>query len=440
MNTKNKRFISITDDLTGAADSGSYFTDRGMNLTIFTGLLPEEIELPGKGNFSVNLSTRNASQEDAFKRHYSIFRKLEEKGLIASSDALVMKKIGTGFRGRDSYEIGGMLAANPKRLCFVVDSAPDLGTFTLYGNQYCEGCILDKSLYAKDPVLPPECSYIPHILQEGQEWGIASISIDAVKGTREALLHAVKEALSRGNRILVYDAITREDLYKLVTMLTPQYPDAIWTGSLGIGAALAEYLTNETKNAADGNHSVGRKDWSVKKQSNFDGMIRKQERCACFTASAYEATMRQIEYSRLRGLKVVSLDMDSILDGDRETLPKAVSLYLDALAKGNAILKPVIEKYSHKKGVSALLLSVISECARVICQAGNFDRLVVIGGETAQSILDLLDVHIIELKRSPEIGIAAGMIKGGDYQGKRIVLKGGSIGSIDALEHMMGKM
>ena len=38
-----KRLFSITDDLTGAADSGSYFTNRGIELTNYTELNPDKI-------------------------------------------------------------------------------------------------------------------------------------------------------------------------------------------------------------------------------------------------------------------------------------------------------------------------------------------------------------------------------------------------------------
>ena len=38
-----KQLVSMTDDLTGAADSGSYFTNRGIELTNYTELNPDKI-------------------------------------------------------------------------------------------------------------------------------------------------------------------------------------------------------------------------------------------------------------------------------------------------------------------------------------------------------------------------------------------------------------
>lgn len=150
------RLTEITDDLTGAADSGSYFTARGRKVRICTNgrcsLEHETDEI-----LTVNLSSRNTAQDKARQLHADLLRRLEPGGFY-------MKKIGTGFRGNDSYELDGLLDGWPDYNVFIVDNAPDLGTFTLYGNQYCEGEILPKSVYANDPIFPPTESYIPKIL------------------------------------------------------------------------------------------------------------------------------------------------------------------------------------------------------------------------------------------------------------------------------------
>ena len=64
-------FTEITDDLTGAADSGSYFTARGQRVTLCvsgdTSLKREE-----GGLLSVNLSSRNVRPEFAYETHFNI--------------------------------------------------------------------------------------------------------------------------------------------------------------------------------------------------------------------------------------------------------------------------------------------------------------------------------------------------------------------------------
>ncbi|MFR6092586.1 MAG: four-carbon acid sugar kinase family protein [Faecalibacterium prausnitzii] len=70
------RLTEITDDLTGAADSGSYFTARGRKVRICTngrcGLEHEADEI-----LTVNLSSRNTAQDKA--RRPRRLRRLERR-------------------------------------------------------------------------------------------------------------------------------------------------------------------------------------------------------------------------------------------------------------------------------------------------------------------------------------------------------------------------
>ena len=61
-------FTEITDDLTGAVDSGSYFTGRGQRLHIFTSGMEVPPRLNGEIQ-SFNLSSRNTEPSLARKLH-----------------------------------------------------------------------------------------------------------------------------------------------------------------------------------------------------------------------------------------------------------------------------------------------------------------------------------------------------------------------------------
>lgn len=400
---------AITDDLTGAADSGSYFTERGQRLRIYTSgdqkIVRRENEI-----VSVNLSSRNTSGAEAKARHYALARTMN-----GFPGQIVMKKIGTGFRGNDPYEIEGLLEAVPERPCFIIDNAPDLGTFTLYGNQYCEGQILHKSLYAKDPVMPPTRSFIPDILAEHTKVPVGLVDIDAVKTD-----HARQETerlLASGKRIVVFDAVTKADTLSILRALMPEYPHAFWTGSLGIADALAEYFFGEPCR-------------TVPKA--------RPARCLGFSASAYPMAEKQIAVSCAAGLKKVMLDMDAVIDGDVYEERRAVEQCLENICTANTLLQPHTEKYSYQPGTSRAIMESIGRCAEKICRKAQFDRLVVIGGETAQRITALLGVQSLYLTAKLEPGVAEGILCGGALDGKEFALKGGSVGSEYALEKMLG--
>lgn len=406
-----KNLTIITDDLTGAADSGSYFTDRGQQLTIFTSgdynFVRHENEI-----ISINLSTRNTSGDIARSRHYNACMKIK-----SISNQIFMKKIGTGFRGNDSFELEGMLTAMPDYLCFIIDNAPELGTFTLYGHQYCEGQILHKSLYANDPIMPPTKSFIPEILAENTKIPIGLVNIDTIKG--KDILAKTQEVVSAGHRIIVFDSITKEDTLNIITELFPTYSKAFWTGSLGIANELANYLYGNPKPKAFKSRNI---------------------KSICFCASAYVKAKNQIIYSERNGLQVTEIDIDSLIDGDRSSvINSAVADFLQKNQNGNVIIVPRVIKYSYKPGVSKIIMECIEGCASKICRTAKYDRLVIIGGETSQSVFRVLGVESLELKNKIEAGVAEGIIQNGIPCGKEFALKGGSVGSESALEKMLCK-
>ena len=403
------QLIAITDDLTGAADSGSYFTSRGRNLRICTNG-STSLQHDSEELLSVNLSSRNISGPSARQLHHDLMGRFP-----ASGETVWFKKIGTGFRGNDAFELEGLLTARPDHLVFLIDNAPDLGTFTLYGHQYCEGEILPKSLYAKDPILPPTQSYIPDILARDTQMPIGLVDIDVVKGGD--LAGAVESLVAKGTRILVFDAITRTDTLHIISTLLPRYPKVFWTGSLGLADGLAQYLYGDAQPV------------------HFPAT---SPRCLGFCASAYEIAKKQMEYSAARGLHLVSLDMDAYLDGDSNVLEATVAQTLEASRQGNTMLLPTVERYSYQPGTSSAILSCFARLAPTICSQACFDRLVIVGGETSQTIFRELDVEHLSLGRALEPGVAQGRILDGMLAGKEFALKGGSMGTLSVLEKMMG--
>lgn len=408
------RLIAITDDLTGAADSGSYFTARGRKLRICTtGSCslrhdPEEI-------LSVNLSSRNISGDCARNVHRALMDRLPH-----ADETVWFKKIGTGFRGNDAFELEGLLTARPDHLVFLIDNAPDLGTFTLYGHQYCEGKLLPKSVYAKDPILPPTQSYIPDILARDTDLPIGLVDIHAVRGGD--LEGAAEEQLAKGARILVFDAITRVDTLHIISTLFPRYQKVFWTGSLGLADGLAQYLYGPAQPAR-----------------SPDAAPPLPPRCLGFCASAYEIAHRQMEFSAAHGLYLVPLDMDAYLDGDQDVPEKAARRALDALSRSNVMLAPYVERYSYQPGTSQAILACFARLIPLVCGQADFDRLVIVGGETSQTIFRELGVEHLSLGQALEPGVAQGRILDGLPAGKEFALKGGSMGSLPVLEKMMGR-
>ena len=102
------------------------------------------------------------------------------------------------------------------------------------------------------------------------------------------------------------------------------------------------------------------------------------------------------------------------------------------------MLLPAVERYSYRPGTSSAILSCFARLAPEICAQARFDRLVIVGGETSQTIFRELGVEHLSLGCALEPGVAQGRILDGVLAGKEFALKGGSMGTVSVLEKMMG--
>ena len=407
-----KHITIVSDDLTGAVDSSSFYVAAGGKVRVEA--YWENHILPHKDGeaISVNMSSRTISPADTKKRHEIIGNRLRE-----FSDQVVMKKMDTGFRGNAVFEIEGLMEGLKSNVCFVLDHSPSRNTFTLYGNQYVEGVILHKSVFAKeDPLKRPTSAYIPGILAKDATKKVGLVDIDAVKGSY--LAEDVAKSIAAGNEIIVFDVTGDADCEKIIHTLLPKYPGALWAGSNGLGWGLANELLAKPKETL---------------YFPCDNL-----RCVCFTASAYSVVRRQISEAEKYGLKEVCLDMDRVLEGDKAAISETVESCISTGRNFNFIVSPKISIENGGPVVSQKILSAISECVEKICAKLYFDRVVVVGGETSFAILNALKVSKLYISEKPETGIGTGRIGDGPYQGKEFSIKGGSIGSERAICHMMG--
>jgi uncharacterized protein YgbK (DUF1537 family) len=194
----------------------------------------------------------------------------------------------------------------------------------------------------------------------------------------------------------------------------------LWAGTLGLIQAISIYLFGSLKPPIFSKHLI---------------------KCVCFSASTYPATRTQIEKSKFNGLKVIQLDVDSLLcDMQNCVIEKVVADCILASTEGDFILTPRITSMHCRENIGDLILDIITICAVKKCHQSSFDRLIIIGGDTASALLAELGVNSIRITGKPESGIAFGVILNGKFKNIEIATKGGSVGSFLALEKMRSKV
>lgn len=396
----------VGDDLTGTADCTSLGVCCGCEVRVesdaeksFAPLEPGKKEVLG-----ISISSRTLPGKQA----YELSRRITEKVKDGASQ-IILKKMDTGFRGNAAFEIEGMLDALGKELCFILEHVPVRKTFTLYGHQYSAGQILNKSVYATDDRLKaPTESYIPAILEKDTKLPIGTVDIDAVKGGD--LIGAVKREVEAGKKIIVFDVITFEDGMHIVETLQPVYPEVMWAGSTGIVENLLVYLYGPMKKAE-------------KKAEN--------PKCICFSGTAYGATAKQIKTAVEAGkLHVIDLDISRVLKKDLTVFDEIEKSAFEANARGeNVLIRQMVPEGIESEGLDKKILNGLCECAGRICESVDFDRLVIIGGETSQALFARLGITTLQMEAPPEVGCGVGTIADGPYKGKKFAMKGGSTGS-----------
>lgn len=406
----------IGDDLTGTADCVSLGVRCGCKVRVIFG---DDIMIPmpapsSKEVIGVNIGTRTFAGKEA----YATAKRVTEQ-LRGQNDQLVIKKMDTGFRGNAAYEIEGMLDALDKNVCFILEHIPIRKTFTLYGNQYSAGQLLEKSVFARDDRLKSQKeSYIPSILAKGTSLPIGTVDIDAVKGGR--IVEATREQIDAGKRIIVFDAITFEDGLNTIKQLQPIYPNCLWAGTTGIVEAALTYLYGELRQ-------------NIKSPQNA--------RCIAFSGTAYQATEEQIAYTQSRlDFGLLEINIDRVLNGDETAIGNIVREALRINASGRDVLiRQRLSPDRDKPGVERVIESALCRCANEICAKAVFDRIAIVGGETSQAILSALGVKTIFMDDPIYIGCAFGVLGDGPFKGKQIAIKGGSIGPIEVLLRLLDK-
>ncbi|MGI6083956.1 MAG: four-carbon acid sugar kinase family protein [Acetivibrionales bacterium] len=403
-----RKMIILADDLTGAMDTAAFPASCGQPVQVLTEL---SAELPKDDPVvSVNTDTRRCTSEQA----YSVYEKLCKGRFVP--DEILFKKIDMGFRGNTPMEIEGCMLGGKFSACFLVPSIPDFGTFTKGGYQYVKGKLLTESLYQADPKHRPVDSYIPRILKNGG-CSLPSVVIPAGSGSR--LLETVNSALRSGAKILIFDTENNTDCTFIVETLVPRLKNILWAGTLGLIQAISVYMFGPVQEPQ---------------------LCTKKIRSFCLCGSNYDVTRAQIEQAmKSRRLTLVTANIGDYLDGNPD-------VYADELVRRcisasreteHILLAPYVPPEREYKGLDEEILSLLSRCGTEICKQIIPDRLVVIGGDTSGRILDQLGSKRIRINSKPETGLAEGILLDGDLAGKQFAAKGGSVGSIHALEKLL---
>lgn len=219
----------LADDLTGAADSGVAFLGDGAEVVItlarpLAGPFADTWPPAGGPVTVVDTDTREASAERAYQVAYRFAER------IGAQDH-VLKKIDSLLRGQPAAELMALRRAQPGRLVIVAPAVPAQGRIT------CGGAVLTA----------PDGGPAGAILEPAQiaarlgDERVRVIELKVVRSGTYRLARALQMAGTAGSAA-VCDALTDEDLDRIVLAGMSLNRPVLWAGAAGLAAALARAL------------------------------------------------------------------------------------------------------------------------------------------------------------------------------------------------------
>jgi uncharacterized protein YgbK (DUF1537 family) len=218
-------FLVLADDLTGAAEIGAIFAERGLSTIVTTELDVELASAPRV--LVVDTESRHLPSAEAGAR----VSKLASRA-VHESVSLIYKKTDSTLRGNIGSELHALRAAAGSHFLFYVPAYPEMGRTVRAGHLYVNDTLVGETSFGSDALNPVKSSYIPDLLYEPASLAEASdISNVIVPGTYVCdgetdhdLQQAAKALLSRPGITL---AAGPAGLAKFIARMISPVPPAV---------------------------------------------------------------------------------------------------------------------------------------------------------------------------------------------------------------------
>lgn len=218
------KLLIISDDFTGALDTGVQFAARGAATIVVTDLNYDFRSIEKTAEVLVMVAeTRHLQPQEAYEIVYSTVHRAIQAGI-----AYIYKKTDSALRGNIGSELTALMDATGVDAIPFFPAFPKLGRVTREGIHYIDGVPVAQTVFGQDPFEPIMDSAVADIL--GQQTNVP------------VLIHSRNEVYEISNPgIQVFDAETDADLKHVGRELEPKRL-RFCAGCAGFAAVLADML------------------------------------------------------------------------------------------------------------------------------------------------------------------------------------------------------
>ncbi|MBM4323440.1 MAG: hypothetical protein FJ115_07780 [Deltaproteobacteria bacterium] len=426
----NQRCLLIADDLTGGADAGAQFAKRGLTTLLIFGKDNARVDFSKYSQpdvLVINTDSRGLSPEKASSLISNLFKNYDKELF-----SIIYKKIDSTLRGNIGYEIDAILKKMNGSLCLMAPSYPEQNRRLVGGILIVGEKPLALTEVAQNTTSPIQESHVHKLLQRQSQNNVGWIDLTHVASGSEGLRKAVEKEQKKGTRVIIFDAVSRQDLANIAEVGFFLKKKPLFVGSAGLAEEVAKKITPPEGPIPDPLKQKGK---TFKHIFIIGGSA----------SSVTHQQLRRIERGKVPAYqlnKTTLLNDDARTQAERKEISKKVS---DALSQGMAILKttPDMLQSEDSKDLPIHLkitttLAEITISALIQSKVDVHDlALILTGGDTAQSIINTFDIDGIKIEGELLEGIIRGHLIGGKWDGLTVVTKAGAFGKEDALERIV---
>ncbi|MWN06459.1 four-carbon acid sugar kinase family protein [Gilliamella sp. Pas-s95] len=415
--------LIVADDFTGSNDAGVQFVNKGMVVDVVFDW--EKAPISSNANIKemkqnecdvivINTESRSISIEEAQQRI---------KTVISNYPSLkqIYKKIDSTLRGNIGAEIETLLNVTQYKAALIIPAFPNMKRITKNGQCYIDGVELIKTEFATDPKTPIYSSSIKKVIEQQTDFSCGEIYLDAVRNY--TLKEQIELLLQSGNKIIIIDAETNDDLQIIVSQILPLLNQLLLVGSAGI----INFIPTD------------------KKQNLINNEKKTTTPILVIAGSMSEKTQQQINYTVKNGdnnWQVVNVDLSDllpnfsleklnqyrnkiqkILDTNQHCIVRTCSTHTDRFKVDNYCQQYHLSRTELGEKICDALGQLVAKL--------KFDNLFLTGGDVAISIAKSLGAIGFRIQGEVSTGVPYGKLLSKKPVHFRVFTKAGGFGEQD---------
>lgn len=400
------RYLIVSDDFTGANDTGVQLKQRGIPVEVVF-----RSDRINESEHSVVLDTESRGMIPIQARQHT-----EDLVRDIDFDAFqyVIKKVDSTLRGNVAEEIAAVDRYFKSELIVFAPALPDLGRTTEKGVHKLNGVAITETELALDPRNPVKDDNLKSILSKVFQEEVVHIDLEAVRSG-----FSLDKA-----RIYTFDAVLNTDLINILIEAKKSGKRILWVGT----AAIAD---------------------------NIMKLEKRVEPVFGICSSVSSVTSNQIKVAEKAGIKLVKVPIPEFLIGADDEAPY-VSACIEYLMDDKDVI--LCSSASYDRGdversieagkrinkdifqISDYTQEVISRISEKVLESVKVSGVFLTGGDTAIGFLKSIRARGSYILSEVAIGIPMMRILGGKFDGMKLITKAGAFGKEDAITYAFRKL